>query len=263
MPRVLPLIALALPLSSTAFAETRQLDAHEHGSGTLNIAIEGNSVAMELEAPGFDIVGFEYEAKSDEDKASIEQAMATLSSPLALFTPPAAAGCSVTEAHVKLLSDDDHEDHDDDHDHDDHADEKDDHDHDEDHDEDGHDDHDHDEDHAEDGHDDHDHDEDHAEDGHDDHEHDEDHAEDGHDDHDHGEDHAEGGHDNHDHDDEARHTAFFATYQLTCEDSASLTQLDLPYFQTFPNAQELDVQLVTDTGASSTEATRDEPVAKF
>ena len=72
--------------------ETRQMGAHEHGVSTLNIAFEGNVLMMELEAPGADIVGFEYEAETDEDKARIAAAVAVLEDPTSLFVLPAAAG---------------------------------------------------------------------------------------------------------------------------------------------------------------------------
>ncbi len=148
-----------LLLSSPVFAgETRELDAHEHGVGALNIAVDGTTIAMELHAPGADIVGFEYEATSAEDRAAIDAAVAALAKPLDLFVFPAAAECNVTQASAALETDEAHEDHDHDaHEHDDH----------------GH------EDHAEEG-------------GHDDHGH-EDHAEeDAHDDHDAHGDHSEG-----------------------------------------------------------------------
>ena len=38
--------------------DVSQMDAHVHGHGILNIAVEGQVVEMELEAPGADIVGF-------------------------------------------------------------------------------------------------------------------------------------------------------------------------------------------------------------
>ncbi|KWT67376.1 hypothetical protein APY04_1941 [Hyphomicrobium sulfonivorans] len=117
--------------------EHRELGAHVHGRGTFNIAIEGNSVALELKAPGMDIVGFESVPSSDAQKAAVEKAKATLAKPLELFTLPAAAGCSVSETDVHLhgAKDDDHADADhkhDDHKHDghDHADHKHDHAHD-------------------------------------------------------------------------------------------------------------------------------------
>jgi hypothetical protein len=82
--------------------EHRELGAHEHGRGTLNIAVEGNKVTMELEAPGVDIVGFEHEAKTGREKAAVEKAKAQLMTPLSLFKLPAAAGCRVTEATVEV-----------------------------------------------------------------------------------------------------------------------------------------------------------------
>ncbi len=107
----LPLM-LAL-IAPQAFAEeTRQLDSHEHGVGELNIALDGNIVSLELHTPGADIVGFEYAAKSTEDRAAIDTAVATLARPLELFVMPAAAECSVTQASAELESDEEHGEHD-------------------------------------------------------------------------------------------------------------------------------------------------------
>lgn len=130
----LPLL-LALAASPALAAEPRGLDAHVHGLGSLDIAIDGTRVAMELTAPGADIVGFEHTAKSAEDRAAIDAAVAILAKPLDLFVMPGAAGCSVVQASAALESDDALEDHADDHDH---AHAHDDHDHDH-----AHDDHDH------------------------------------------------------------------------------------------------------------------------
>lgn len=118
---------IALLAAAPSFAESvRELDAHEHGVGELNIAVDGTTVLMELHAPGADIVGFEYEAENDEDLAAIENAITTLSDPFSLFTFTSAAGCSVISAHAELESEagdhDDHDDHDNHDDHDDHDD---------------------------------------------------------------------------------------------------------------------------------------------
>lgn len=207
--KLLPLFALSTSLTLPALAEeTRELDAHEHGVGQLNIAIVGNEIAIELHAPGADIVGFEYEAESAEDKAAIETALTTLAAPLDLFVIPAAAGCSVTSASAELESEEDHDAHSDEeheeHAHDEHKDE-------------------------------------HAHDEHkDEHAHDE-------------------GHDDHA-DDEAGHTEFHAEYALTCTDASAATSIAFDYFDAFPNAQEVDVQAITDNGASAFEVTRDTPV---
>ena len=179
MKKTFSLIALAAAFP--AFAEdSRELDAHEHGVGTLNIAIDGKTVAMAFEAPGADIVGFEYAAENDIDLAAIEAAVATLDAPLDLFVMSDVANCSLVEAQAALEGEDGHDDHGD-----------------------------------------------------------EDHAE-----------HAE----------EAGHTEFHAEYTLTCDDPDALTNITFAYFEAFPNAQEVEVQVISVSGAQAFEVTRDAPV---
>lgn len=109
MKRTLSIVA-AMTLACPAFAEgSRELDAHEHGVGELNIALDGTTVSMELHAPGADIVGFEYEAESAEDRSAIDAAVATLAKPQELFVLPAAAECTVTQASAELESEEEHE----------------------------------------------------------------------------------------------------------------------------------------------------------
>jgi len=182
-------IVAALPLMAQ---ETRQLDAHEHGVGQLDIAMEGSQVAMVLHAPGADIVGFEYEAETDADQAAVDAALAVLAQPQELFVLPASAGCSVTQAVAELEAEAEHEEHE---------------------------------------------------------EHEEDHAEEGH------SDHEEGAHA-----DEPRHTEFHAEYLLDCTDPAALTTITFAYFDAFPNALEVEVQLITDAGATSFEVERAAPM---
>jgi hypothetical protein len=108
-----PLLAAGLGLAVTASsgsAQHRQADAHEHGRGTLNIAIEGARLTMELEAPGADIVGFEHKAETEQQKAAIEQAEQQLMVGEALFKLPAAAGCVLGSSSAVLEGEDhDHE----------------------------------------------------------------------------------------------------------------------------------------------------------
>lgn len=234
MKQTLPLLCLmtALPQIGSA-EETRSLEAHVHGVGALNVAVEGDVVAMEFRAPGADIVGFEHAAKSDADLAAVEAALKVLEKPFDLFIFPEGAGCAVTEAKAELVTEEDHDDHDHEkhEDHDDHAEHK-------------HDDH---AEHKHDGHD------DHAEDKHDDHD---DHAEHKHDDHD---DHAEDKHGDHDHAGEAAHSAFHAEYMLTCSSVAAIDAVDFAYFDQFENAREVVVQIVTGSGAMSFEVMRAQP----
>lgn len=115
-------LALAVVIAQPTFAEnTRQLDAHEHGVGELNIALEGKTVAMELHAPGADLVGFEYEAKSAEDRAAIDAAVAMLAKPQELFVLSESAECAVIQASAELESEEEHEEHAEDEKHEEHA----------------------------------------------------------------------------------------------------------------------------------------------
>jgi Protein of unknown function (DUF2796) len=92
-------------------AQQRRADAHEHGRGMLNIALEGSRLTMELEAPGADIVGFEHKAKTKKQKAAIEKAEEQLEAADALFQLPAAAGCILEASRVALEGEDHHHSH--------------------------------------------------------------------------------------------------------------------------------------------------------
>ncbi len=203
-------LSLTILTVGAAHSETRELDAHQHGHGTLNIAFEGASVAMELEAPGADIVGFEHPAESAADRALIDAAIAQLAKPLELFVIPAVAGCTVTAANVALMGEDDHDEHDEGHK----------------------------EDHAD------DHKDEHAED------HKGEHADDHKDEH--ADDHA-------DEEGEEGHNEFHAEYALTCADPSAIDAIEFVYFERFPNAAELDIQMISDKGAKGFEVERDEP----
>ncbi len=199
-------LIFALLVPTAVFAqETRELGAHEHGHSALNIAIEGTQVAMELESPGADIVGFEYEAKTAEDRAKLDAAIAELSKPLSLFVLPAAAGCAVTSASAGLIDEHHGEDEAHDHDHDD---------------------------------------------AHKDHTH-EDHAE---------ENHAHEEPDDHAEDEGAKHTEFHAEYLLSCTDPSAIDHIEFAYFETFPNALVVDVQMISDKGSQGFDVVREAPM---
>ena len=106
-------LALASPLAAEQ-AVHRQLEAHVHGQGSLNIAIDGNKLDMELKAPGADIVGFEHAAESTAQKAAVEQAKVALAEFLNLFKLPGNANCKVDKADVAVRTEEHHH-HDDEH----------------------------------------------------------------------------------------------------------------------------------------------------
>jgi Protein of unknown function (DUF2796) len=179
MVRIIAIAATVLAFSAAqSAAETlRQLGPHQHGHGTLNLAIEGQTVQMELKVPGADIVGFEYEAETTEDQAKVKAAEETLAQPLALFVLPSDAGCKVTSAKVVIAPE----------------------------------------------------------------------FESDHDEHEHGADA-----DAH----EAEHSEFHAKYALWCSDVAAIRTISFPYFDSFPNSEELTVTLITEKSQKAFEVSR-------
>ena len=82
--------------------DPRGLRTHEHGVAEIGMAVADGQVALELRAPGFDIVGFEHPAERASDLAAIDTALELLRDADALFQFPEPAGCTLTEADVAL-----------------------------------------------------------------------------------------------------------------------------------------------------------------
>lgn len=197
------ILALSTIVATPGLAqETRQMGSHEHGVSTLELAIDGNVVEMNLTSPGADIVGFEYAASTADDKDAVEAAIRMMLTPENIVALPDAAECRLSEVLAHLHGDD------------------------------------------------------HGEEGHEDHE-DEEHEDHGEEDHD---DHAEeDGHDDHADEDGAEHSEFHARYIFACEHTDELTEIALPFFEAFENAQEIEATYITDAGAGVAEIERDAP----
>ena len=160
---------------SLLFAEeTRQVDKHEHGVSELNIAIQSNTMVLEFMIPGADIVGFEYEAKSEQDKATVSAALTKFDDYNNIFIIPINSKCLLVSSKININQEDDHDDHD-------------------------------------------------------------------------------------EHQEEA-HNEFYAKYTFECGDIKSLDLLEFPYFETFSNYGELEVQFVSEIGSTSFEVEADSPI---
>ncbi|WP_461534900.1 ZrgA family zinc uptake protein [Spongorhabdus nitratireducens] len=236
-------IALSVASLNVSAESGRHADAHIHGTGQLNFAVEGNQVYLELDTPGFDILGFETLA-TEEQHHKLEQALEQLKQAnLWAFTP--AASCSLKQVKVSSSAEehDEHESHashDDHEDHESHDGHKEDHrgKHDDDH-------HDkHQEEH-------HGHDADHGDhkEGH--HGHDADHDE-----------HKEGHHDHdvdHEEHKESGHMDISATYVYECSNINKLTSIRTRLFETFEHSEQLKVQGITSKGQMAAVISRAKP----
>ncbi len=224
------LLGLLMIQPVVAEDQHRQHDAHVHGHAQLNLVVSGQTLQVELETPSNNLLGFEHQARSKQDKQTLQSALAVLNDPARWLRPDAAASCKLQDIDIEsaLLESDHHDEHEKHAKHDDH------------------DDHDHGKHAKHDDHDDHGHDKHAKHDDHDHHEHDkhDDHAK--HDDHDH-----EG------HDDDEMHSEFDITLSFACARPDRLTSVDASgLFQRFPNMDEIDVQWITDSKQSATELSR-------
>ena len=83
-----------------AHEEHASLDAHEHGLASLNVALDGQTLEIQLQSPAMNLVGFEHEAKSDADKAKVAAARQHLEQPQALFALPIEAKCALQDSEL-------------------------------------------------------------------------------------------------------------------------------------------------------------------
>jgi Protein of unknown function (DUF2796) len=99
LPRLL-IIGLALA-SGAALAAGK---AHEHGALKLDVAIDGNKLTIEMEAPLDNLLGFERAPRTDAERKAAADVLARLRSPdkgSPLFAADAAAQCTLSQAEVQ------------------------------------------------------------------------------------------------------------------------------------------------------------------
>lgn len=91
-----PLCVLAL----LGLSAPRAPAQHVHGVIQLGVVAEGGAVAVSLNAPLADVVGFEHAPESDEQLERIRQAAAVLGNASAMFGLAAAAKCEISATSV-------------------------------------------------------------------------------------------------------------------------------------------------------------------
>lgn len=73
---------------------------HVHGTGELNLAIQDNTISMELYGPLINVLGFEHAPRTDAQRAAVKAMVATLNNPTVLFVLPEAAACKAGIAQI-------------------------------------------------------------------------------------------------------------------------------------------------------------------
>ena len=91
---VVSLLMLTYPTSA-------QLSAHVHGIATLNLAVEGDDLEIEFVSPAGNIVGFEHEAVTANERRAVRDAVRLLKDGRALFDLAPADSCGLHIADVE------------------------------------------------------------------------------------------------------------------------------------------------------------------
>ncbi|MCB8944787.1 MAG: DUF2796 domain-containing protein [Ardenticatenaceae bacterium] len=95
----------------------REHGAHEHGVAELTIAWSGNELAIDLETPAFNILGFEHSPHTEEEQKLLDESLATLEEGNLLLILPQDADCTLMDTAVHTeLGEADHADEDAEHD---------------------------------------------------------------------------------------------------------------------------------------------------
>ena len=106
------LLTLLLMSSLSVYADKhgheghkKGMGAHEHGSLTLEVAVEGKQINIEIEAPAESFLGFEYAPQTEKERAAFTKAETLWTKELLtkLFIPDAALGCTLGEASFKQV----------------------------------------------------------------------------------------------------------------------------------------------------------------
>lgn len=77
-------------------------EPHVHGVASLQVAVDGDTLQLNLTSPLDNLVGFEHALRTDKEKAAVRALAARLKKADVLFVPTAAARCALTG--VKLES---------------------------------------------------------------------------------------------------------------------------------------------------------------
>lgn len=89
----------ALLLSS---ALTQAHEAHVHGVGKLDVALDGKTLSLHLDSPLVNLIGFEHTANSAKDKQAAQDMAKTLRNAASVFVTSPSAECKLSG--VQLVS---------------------------------------------------------------------------------------------------------------------------------------------------------------
>ena len=116
------LLSTSLSLYSSD-KDHRELESHVHGEGTVDVAVEADELVIEIRMPATNVVGFEHEPSTEEQRHTVQEALGVFKDARNVVLPTEAAGCQPESVHVELhgLSEHEEDDRTDEHAHEDEA----------------------------------------------------------------------------------------------------------------------------------------------
>jgi hypothetical protein len=97
---LLSVVVTATTICPGLRAEMRSAGRHEHGTSRLDIAVDGNDLAIDLDGPAANLLGFEHLPATPEQKAVLAKVVNSLSAGNTLFLTPPGADCRMVSSAV-------------------------------------------------------------------------------------------------------------------------------------------------------------------
>lgn len=94
--------ALSMLISNPHIVFAHELGAHVHGIATLQVAVDKNTLTLDLSSPLDNLIGFEHSPRTAKQKAAVKKMVDNLNKAEQYFVPNAAAECTLQS--VKLDS---------------------------------------------------------------------------------------------------------------------------------------------------------------
>ncbi len=85
----------------------REHSTHQHGAGKMGIAFDGSNGKIDLKIPSESVFGFEHEARTDQEKSQLQEALKKLEariSEMVVFAPT--IKCLVTKDKIQVVPED-------------------------------------------------------------------------------------------------------------------------------------------------------------
>ncbi|MFM7627324.1 MAG: DUF2796 domain-containing protein [Gammaproteobacteria bacterium] len=95
--QLIALLVLSVAGGSASADELHDHGKHVHGEVTVNIAVDGRALALEIDAPAAQALGFEKSPRDDRERAAVKAVDDWFRSGRNMLGVPPAAGCRLTK----------------------------------------------------------------------------------------------------------------------------------------------------------------------